>query len=204
MPINDLSDAELIAESAAVAEAFTPEMYAYLLSLLPTPQAFAELSSRLTANYPAALKGDPEKVKAFEADRNAMNCDLSLLRGLAKVVAVKDAIVPESLGLGRIQQKKAAAIAPLTNPQGFKVVYDRQGRLFASVIKVPGAKGYQIWLCDTDPSNQANWKLFTSGTRCRRMPITGLNRPNLTLLKVRAMRGHVSGPWSNVLSLDPI
>ena len=201
MPINDLSDAEIIAESAAVAEAFTPEMYAYLLSLLPTPQAFAELNSRLTANYPAALKGDPEKVKAFEADRNAMNCDLSLIRGLAKVVAVKDATVPESLGLGK---KKAAAIAPLTKPQGFKVVYDRQGQLFASVIKVPGAKGYQIWLCDADPSNQANWKLFTSATRCRRMPITGLNRRNLTMLKIRAMRGHVSGPWSNVISLDPI
>lgn len=204
MPINDLSDAEMIAESAAVAEAFTPEMYAYLLSLLPTPQAFAELSSRLEANYPAALKGDPEKVKAFEADRNAMNCDLSLIRGLAKVVAVKDATVPESLGLGRVPQKKAAAMAPLTNPQGFKVVFDRHGQLFASVTKVPGAKGYQIWLCEAEPGIEANWKLFSSGTRCRRMPIPGLIRRNLTMLKVRAMRGHVSGPWSNFISLDPI
>lgn len=43
MPFNNVSDPELVAKSAVVAEAFTPEKYAYLLSLLPTPEGFTEL-----------------------------------------------------------------------------------------------------------------------------------------------------------------
>lgn len=203
MPFNNVSDPELIAKSAAMVEAFTPEKYAYLLSLLPTPAGFTELHNRLEANYPAALKGDSEKAKAFEADRKALYCDLSLIHVLAKAVAVKDATVPESLGLGHITEKAAHVTPSLTTPHDFKVVFDRAGQPYASVNKVPGAKGYQVWACDDDPSSEANWKLLTSSTGCKGIPITGLNRGKFNLLKIRAMRGTVAGPWSNWVSLDP-
>ena len=203
MPYNHVSDPEFIAKSSVVVEAFTQEKYAYLLSLVPTPERYAALHSRLEANYPAALKGDPEKAKEFEADRKAANSDLSLILGLAKVVAVKDATVPESLGLGRVTEKTASVTVALTDPQGFKVVFDPKGQLFASVTKVPGAKGYQIWACDGDPSIEGNWKLVASSTNCKGIAIKGLNRGKFNLLKIRAMRGKDAGSWSNWVSLEP-
>jgi len=71
MSHDNVNDPELIAKSAAMTEVFTPEIYARLVSLLPTPEGYAELHNRYEAGYPASLKGDPEKVKAFEADRKA-------------------------------------------------------------------------------------------------------------------------------------
>lgn len=203
MPFNNGSDAEKMAKSAAVAEAFTQELYDHILSLIPTPAAFAELHNRMETSYPAALKGDPEKVKAFEADLDAVNSNLSLLHALAKVVAVKDATVPDSLGLGRVHEKTVAAAVHLGNPQGFNVLYDPKGQLFGTVTKVKGAKGYQIWACDGDPSLEANWKMIASSSNCRRIAIMGLNRSKFNMLKVRAMRGTGPGPWSNLVSLDP-
>lgn len=204
MPFDNVSDPEFIAKSAAMVEAFTREKYEYLLSLIPTPASFTELHSRLEANYPAALKGDPEKAKAFEADRKAANREFALIHSLAKAVAVKDATVPESLGLGRTTEKAAAVTASLTSPHDFRVVFDPNGQLFASVIKVPGAKGYQVWACDGDPSIEANWKLAASSANCRRIAIPGLNRGKFNLLKIRAIRGNSVGPWSNWVSLEPI
>ena len=52
MPYNHVSDHEFIAKSSAVAGAFTPEKYAYLLSLLPTPERYAELHWRRTTPPP--------------------------------------------------------------------------------------------------------------------------------------------------------
>lgn len=202
MPNN--SDPELIAKFAAMAGAFTPEKYAYLLTLLPNPGRVAELNTQLGANYPDALKGDPEKLKEFQATREAVNMELSLVSGLAKLAALKDPTVPKTLGLGPVAEKAAAATPTLSIPQGYKLVFDQKGQLFASVAKVQGAKGYQVWACDDDPSVEGNWRLLTASPSCKAIPITGLNRTKFNVLKIRAMRGHTAGPWSNWVSLDPI
>jgi len=202
MPFHNESDPERIAKSAAVAGAFTPQMYAYLLSLLPTPEGYAELHNRYEAGYPGALKGDPEKAKAFEADRNAVNSNLSLIFGLAKVVAVKDPTVPETLGFGHLTGKTAAAPTPLAVPRDFKVVYDPKGQLLASVTRVLGAKLYQVWACDDDPSIEANWRLVASSSNCKGIVLQGLNRGKFNLLRIRAMRSRDAGPWSNWVNLE--
>ena len=202
MSHDNVNDPELIAKSAAMTEVFTPEIYARLVSLLPTPEGYAELHNRYEAGYPSALKGDPEKAKAFEADRKEVNTNLSLIFGLAKVVAVKDPTVPETLGLGHLPEKTAAAQVPLAGPRDFKVVYDPKGQLFASVTRVAGARGYQIWACDGDPSVEANWRLVASSAKCRGIAIMGLNRGKFNVLRIRAIRGRDAGPWSNWVSLE--
>lgn len=202
MPYNEMGHPEVIAISAAVNGAFTPELYTYLLSLLPNPEAFAALTSRMEANYAGFLKGDPEKVKAFEADRKALDCELTQIRVLAKAAAIKDPKVPETLGLGPVTEKTAAT-GPLGIPEGFKVVFDPTGHITALMKKVNGAKGYQVWGCDTEPSIEANWKLVASSPNCKGIVITGLNRGKFNVLKARAMRGNGAGPWSNWVSLDP-
>jgi hypothetical protein len=203
MPFNNLSDPEMIAKSATVAEAFTPAMYAHLVSLLPTPDAYLELHNRFEASFTANLKGDdPEKAKACEADRNALNEVISMLHGMAKVVTIKDPTVPEKLRL--IQEKIVAATIHLTAPNNLKAAYDPQGRLMIGFSKVTRAKIYEIWVCDGDPSLEQNWKLSTSTATCRPVAIPGLDRTKTNWLKVRAKNVHETGPWSNCISLDPL
>ena len=203
MPHSNVSHPEMILKSATMADLFTPEKLAYIFSLIPTPESYTELHNRMEANYPAALRGDPEKVKEFEADRKAVNLELSLIHGLAKLVAVKDPTVPETLGLGVATEKSAPATISLTGPRDFKVVYDPEGHLMASVTRVPGAKGYQVWACEGDPNVEANWRLAASSSNCRGIVIAGLNRGKSNVLKIRAMRGNDAGPWSNWVSLQP-
>jgi hypothetical protein len=203
MSFNDLPDPEMIAKSAAVSEVFTPEKYAYLLTLIPTPQSYVEIHERYEASYAASLKADPEKVKACEADRQAINQDLSILHALAKAVAVKDPTVPESLGLDPKHEKAAPSVVTLTAPRDFKVVYTPEGKIIASVTRVEGAKGYQVWACDSDSNAklEENWRLAASSSNCKKIEITGLTRGKSAWLKVRAMRGNTAGPWSNYVSL---
>lgn len=201
MSFNNVPHPEMIAKSAAVTEVFTPERYAYLLSLVPTPQSYGELNDRFEASYAASLKGDPAKVKACEADRLAINKDLSILLGLAKVVALKDPNVSESLRLGPITEKTAAPSVALTEPHDFKVVYTPKRQITASVARVVGAKGYQVWACDSAPNVEANWRLAASSPNCKGIAITGLNHGKSNWLKIRAVRGNNAGPWSNSASL---
>ncbi len=195
---------ELITKIAAIAAWLTPERHAYLMSLFPTPESITGLNNRLETNYPAALKGDPEKTKAYEEDQKAAARELLLVHGLAKLFALKDATVAETLGIGRAAEKTTAAVVELAHPLNFRLTFDTKGQLFASVAKVAGAKGYQVWACDGDPSIEGNWKLVASSPNCRGILIAGLSRSKFNVLRARAMRGHSAGPWSNWVSLDPI
>lgn len=203
MPFHHASHPEMIAKSAAVT--LTPEKYAYLVSLVTTPEAYSEAHKRFEASFTASLaaKGDPEKLKACEEARNALNQCLAIIAGVAKAVTVKDPTVPDALGLARALEKPTAPAAALPEPHDFKVVYDPNGQLLASVTRVPTAKAYQIWACAGDPNIEANWKLVASSTNCRGIEIPGLNRAMPNWLKIRAIRGKTVGPWSNCVSLNP-
>jgi hypothetical protein len=202
MPNNHVTDSEMIPKSAAVVEVFTPEMHAYILSLIPTSDSYRELHNQYETSYTTALKGTPEDVKACEALRDAINQNLTILQGVAKVAAIKDPTLPEKLRLTHIIEKTATPTV-LTDPRDFKVIYDRKGQIIASVARVLGAKGYQVWVCDDDPNVQANWRLAASSPTCKNIVIPGINRAKNNWLKVRAMRGNGAGPWSNCVTLSP-
>ncbi len=202
MSFNNVPDPEMIAKSAAVTVAFTSERYAYLLSLLPTPESYIELHNRFEGSYAASLKGDPAKVKACEADRLEVNRDLTILFGLAKALALKDPSVQEALGLGSVPEKTPVPAVVLTEPNDFKVVYSPKGLITASVTRVPGAKGYQVWACDSDPNIESNWRLAAASPKCKGIALTGLSRAKSNWLKIRAMRGNAAGPWSNFVALQ--
>jgi len=201
MPNNNASYPEMVAKSTAIVEAFTPELYAYLLSLMPTPQSYAESHNRFEESYAASLKGDPEKVKAYEAERHALDVAISVLQGVAKAVTIKDPKVPKALGVGFVTEKAPPSTVILTVPHEFKVTYDPLGQITAAVTRVPGAKGYQVWACEGDPNVESNWRLVASSPNCRGIVIMGLNRGKPNWLRIRAMRGTGAGPWSNCVTL---
>lgn len=204
MAFKNDSNPELISKSAVVVQALTPELYAYLVSLIPTPENVRTNHDRFTASYTASLGGDSEWVKECETNRDAVNRGLSILLGFAKAVTVTDPKVPEALGLGPLPGKTTAPIAALSQPRGFKVVYDPEGELISSVTSVKNAKGYQVWACEDDPNLESNWRLVASSPSCRGIVITGLNRSKPNWLKIRAMRGNgIPGPWSYCVHLTP-
>lgn len=203
MPVSKLSHTELITKSAAVSVTYNREMFDYLLSLIPTPDFYSELHERYEASFAGSLKGDPEKIKACEADRQLIDQNLSILLGLAKVVTAKDPSVMESFGLNRPAEKTAASAAVLERPKEFRVSFDKKGHPQVSLTKIMGAKGYEVWACAADPGLEENWRLVEWSTKCQSIPITGLDRTQLNWLRIRGKRGDTVGPWSNPISLYP-
>lgn len=202
MPTSKLSHPEVISKSAAVNATYNTEMFNRMLSLIPTPQFYSELHERYAANFAGSLKGDPEKIKACEADRQLIDQNIALLLGLAKVITAKDPSLQEAFGLNHSAERTAAS-APLERPRDFRVRFDKTGHPEASVTKIMSAKGYEIWACDADPSLEENWKLVVWSTKCLKIPITGLDRTKLNWLRIRGKRGDTVGPWSNPISLSP-
>jgi len=204
MSFNNASPHEIVAQSPTVSKKFTQERYEHLVSLLPTPERFTAAVNSLEANYPGTLKGDSDKANEFEADRKTVCSFLYLLQGVAKVVSMKDPAVLESLGLGPVPEKGTHASVVLATPHGFKVIFDQKGQPFASVAKVQGAKGYQVWACDGEPSNEANWRMVAFSIVCKGIPIVGLDRTKYNQLRIRAIRGTGPlGPWSNYVNIEP-
>jgi len=204
MTYNNDSHTEIIAKSAVLIDELTPEMFGYLISLIPTPERHSEIHERFEASFAGSLKGDPEKVKACEADRQAINESFAILHGLVKAAAIKDPTLPEKLGMGRAAERTASTTTTISAPKDFRIAFDSKGgQAFASLTKLAGAKIYEIWACDGDPSVEANWRLLDSSSKCQKIPILGLNRTKTNFLRVRGKSGHIVGPWSYYLSIDP-
>lgn len=203
MPVSKLSHPELISKSAMVSANFNRETFEHMLSLLPTPDFYSELHERYETSFVGSLKGDPEKIKACEENRQLIAQNLSILMGLAKVVTMKDPSVLQALGLTLFTEKPVASRPVLQRPKAVRITFDKQGHPQATVTKVMGAKGYEIWACNADPSREENWRLLVWSTKCQKIDVPGLNRTVLNWLRVRGKRGDIVGPWSNPISLDP-
>lgn len=204
MPFNNIPHPEMVTKSNEVRRVLTRDLYAYLISLLPTPESFGELQDSFSDNFAGSLKGDPEKIKACEADRDKLNQDLAMIVGLGKTVSIKDPTVLETLKLQHlVAEKTTYSLIPLDVTKDFRIIFDKKGRPFASFTKLAGARAYEIWVCDGDPSIESNWKLLVWETKCQRIALPGLNRAKTNFLKVRGKRGEETGPWSNFISLDP-
>ncbi|WP_085814543.1 hypothetical protein [Geoanaerobacter pelophilus] len=203
MPTSKLSHPELISKSAAMNATYNTEMFNRMLSLIPTPEFYSELHERYATNFAGSLKGDPEKTKACEEDRQLIDQNLGLLLGLAKVITAKDPSIQEAFGLNHSADRTVASAAVLERPKDFRVSFDKKGHPEVSIAKILGAKGYEVWACDADPGLEGNWRLLVWSTKCQRIPISGLNRTQLNWLRIRGKRGDMAGPWSNPISLQP-
>lgn len=203
MSHNNDSHSEILAKSAVLIGGLTQERFDYLLSLIPTPDRYVEIHERFEASFTSSLKGDPEKVKACEADCLMVNENIAILHGLIKVASIKDPTLPEKFGIGRTTERTAPTTA-ISAPKDFRTFFDsKDGQAYVSLAKIPGAKIYEIWACDGDPSVDANWHLLDTSSRCQKIPIKGLNRTKTNFLKVRGKNGNIVGPWSYYLSIDP-
>jgi len=204
MPHGKADDRELIARNEQLTKLMTPELHAYLLSLIPSPAQVTDVNNRHQGSFTASLKGLPEDIKECEADREASRKLQNLLHRLGKALATVDPNVPKMLGIEQAPEKLSSAAAVLSAPQDFKVVFNPKGQLVASVARVPGAKAYEVWGCEGDPMVEDNWKRLAESFNCKGILIAGYDRSKLIWLKTRAIDSNRPGLWSNVVTIEPI
>ncbi|QXE92111.1 hypothetical protein [Geomonas subterranea] len=203
MPHNDLPHAEMVAKSEEVRQVLTPELYAYLISLIPTPDRYAALHTRFESSLTGYLKGIPEQVKECEEARVELNQAITVINGFSKAVSPIDPTVMNKFNVAPKPATTAAA-APLVAAEDFKIHFDKQGQPYSSVSKLAGAKGYEVWFCESDPSIESNWNFLTWSTNCQGIYLTGLNRTKTNYLRLRGKRGNSLGPWSNLVVLPSV
>ncbi len=202
MPHNNLPHPEMITRSEEFRQVLTPDLFAYLLSLIPTPEKYAAMHERFEGSVTGFLKGDPEMVKQCEEARVELNKAMSIVQGIGKAVSVVDPTVQEKLGI--VHQKAPSSSAALTAAKDLRLFFDKNGQPYCSVTKLAGAKGYDLWFCEGEPSVESNWKLLTWSSSCQGIYLTGLNRTTTNYLKLRGKRGNEVGPWSNMVILPPV
>lgn len=203
MPHNDLPHVEMIGQTTAMADALTPELYAYLLSLLPNPQSFRELVLNYRTSFTESLDGDPELAKACEIKRMAVNDAVAILLALGKAVHRKDPKILDKLAVNQVLKPASAGTADW-DPKEWKIYFDKKGKMFASLAKITKVKGYEVWFCNGDPSIESNWNFLLWSSNCKKITITGLDRTKANFLRVRGKRGETVGPWSHFIRVDPV
>jgi hypothetical protein len=200
MQISDLGHPEAIAKSEELIQTLTPEVQELLTSLMPNLEKLIAATTRHQESYAGFLKGNPEMAKKCEADLAEVCRCLAQYHGLGKTCAIVNPKVLEMLGFAPAAEKSSPGHVVLTEPRDVKLKYDSQGRPVLSFSKVPGSKGYQIWISDGDPSVVANWRLLDSSSNCRGI-VLSVDRTTFHWLKVRANRGKDVGPWSAAISI---
>lgn len=201
MPHNNLPHPEMITRSEAVRQVLTRDFYAYLLSLCPTPEKFGEIHERFEGSLTGYLKGDPEMVKQCEEARIELNKAMTVVQGIGKAVSVIDPTVQEKLGF--THQKATSSSVALAAAKDLRVLFDKNGQPYCSVTRLVGAKGYDVWFCEGEPSVETNWKMLTWSSSCQLIYLKGLDRTKTNYLKLRGKRGNEVGPWSNMVILPP-
>lgn len=201
MPHNNLPHPEMITRSEEFRQVLTPELFAYLLSLIPTPAKYGEMHERFEGSVTGFLKGDPEMVKQCEEARIELNKAMSVVQGIGKAVSVIDPTVQEKLGI--VHQKAHSSSVALAAAKDLRLFFDKSGQPYCSVTKLAGAKGYDLWFCEGEPAVESNWKLLTWSSSCQGIYLNGLDRTRINYLKLRGKRGNQVGPWSNMVILHP-
>lgn len=202
MPHNNIPHPEMVAKSEEVRQVLTPELYNYLLSLIPNPQRYGQLHERFEGSLTGFLKGEPDMVKECEAAREELNQAISVIIGVGKAVSAIDPKVLEKLG--PLAHKTSSTSTALTAAKDLRVYFDKNGVPYCSVTRLVGAKGYEIWFCVGDPSMEASWKLLTWSTSCQKISLEGINRTVTNYLRLRGKRGTEVGPWSNLVILPSV
>lgn len=201
MPHNNLPHPEMITKSEEMRQALTRDFFAYLISLFPTPEKFGEIHERFEGSVTGFLKGDPEMVKQCEEARIELNKAMSVVQGIVKAVSVIDPTVQEKLGIAH--QKTPSSSVALAAAKDLRLFFDKNGQPYCSVTRLAGAKGYDLWFCEGEPSVESNWKLLTWSSSCQGIYLNGVDRTKPIYLKLRGKRGNQVGPWSNMVILPP-
>ncbi|MBJ6752843.1 hypothetical protein [Geomonas anaerohicana] len=203
MPHNNLPHSEMVTKSEEVRKVWTPELYAYIVSLFPTPERYATLHNRFESSLTGYLKGIPEQVKECEDARMELNKAITAINGLSKAVNHLDPSIAAAFKVTKPATTSTPSV--MGTAEDFKIHFDKSGKPYCSFTKFAGAGGYEVWYCVGDPSVEENWQFLTWSTNCQGIYLTGLDRTKTNYIKLRGKRGNSTfGAWSNLAILPPV
>jgi hypothetical protein len=201
-----LSDTEVIPRTGAVLAnlANDPNLYNYILSLLPTQAHLQEAHDRHQESFSAALTGASDKVMQRTTDRRLVNRRFSAFAALVQLAALEDPDLPARLSLD--SKERASSPTPaLTAPGNFKVWHgEAHGTMHAKCSSVKTAKSFLMEICEGDPTIEENWKFGAVSSTCTAIFIEGLVPGRVYSFRVRAIRSSGPGPWSSYITLMAI
>ena len=139
------------------------------------------------------------------AQRNTLTVDLkkSLRSSLQHVgmVAQGNAELLHSLGLNMKQTRtRRTNPPPMLAPQLTVTQSKKSGFLDGKVVMCPGARMFQVQICDGDPTVEANWvkvDIFTKQT----FEVSGKEPGKTYYLRARCYGTSGTGPWSSIVAI---
>jgi hypothetical protein len=204
----DLNDSEIISTTAAivVAMAKDPTLYEYVLSRLPTQSQLQEIHDLFTGNYSAVLAGNSEKIHDRDLNRDELNRKFAAFVGMVKLAAEFDPSLPQRLAIPQPPpKKKSHSSIHLVALSNFKVQHgEEHGVIIGKASGLRGARGFEIWGCQGDPTVEQNWRYMALSTKASRMEVRGLIPGTLYSFRARAIGPNGPGPWSSYATLMAI
>lgn len=200
-----VNEAEIIpaTSSIVVAMAKDPTLYQSLLSRFPTQAQLEEAHERHKALYNEVLDGDSGKAALLEEERKELDRRFTMFIGMVKLATSVDPTLPQKLGLPSQKAKKSKSKAVPAIASGFQVQQDRneRGVVTGKCNPVPRARGFEIGVCQGDPTIETNWKYAAMAVCASRLEVRGLIPGTVYSFRVRAVGANGPGPWSSYVTL---
>ena len=202
-----LNDTEIIPTTAAIVLALAkdPDLYNRVMSLAPTQAQLEEIHERYKMSFNEVLSGNMDKTEERDSHRKELDRRFSRFANLVKLMAEEDPGLLARAGIVPPKPKKHTSSAPLGIPTGFKVWHgEKHGTMYGKAKSVKRARGYELEICEGDPSDENNWKYKCVSVRSSKMLIVGLVPGRVYWFRVRAIGPGAPGPWSSMVSLMAI
>ena len=199
-----LNDTEVIPTTAAIVVALAkdPDLYGRGMALAPTQAQLEEVHERFKASFNEVLSGNSDKIEARDSDRRDLDRRFSLFVNLVKLMAGEDPSLLSRAGIVLPKPKKQTSLPPLGSPGNFKVRHgEEHGTIYGKAKSVKRARGYEMGICEGDPSDETNWKYKGVSAQSSKMVMSGLVPGKVYWFRVRAIGPGIPGPWSSMASL---
>ena len=164
----------------------------------PTPTLAAVTAAReaLEAATIAAKDGGRTLIAIRRARQAELKLLLDQLAGYVASVAAGDA--EAILSSGFAVKRSPSPVGELPAPVDLRAeITAFQGRIDLRWERVPGAAGYQVYQCDTEPTDKTTWRQVGITTKAR-FSVSGLVSAHTYWFRVAAIGAAGVGPLSEV------
>ena len=172
-------------------------------SPLSSPTSITSLFTAYQTAYNAALTHDAAKIVLRNIARQSLMTYLKKLAPYLEVVANGDLVKLMSTGYDlRQDATPTGGTDPLPAPVDFRVKRgDLSGVLIGHARKLKGASGYEVQICEGNPTVEADWSHYASIKSANRFQIAGQTPGTLLSVRMRAIGSNGPGVWTTAISL---
>lgn len=145
------------------------------------------------------------------AQRNAIRSELnSVLTDMGDFIVLCSRADPTLLaksGFDVRPPKRTASSRSqqLVAPKRFTVKRGTEsGTLIGRASNVPGARSWEVHVCDGDPTNELSWRFHVVCGSGSKMYMPGFDPGKNVSLRTRAVGTNGVGPWSHIVTIMPV